>query len=137
MGRRPTLTYMERIAVGAAAERLWRAERKKEMDTAYEAAHRTVAVERRKARGARDRGEPLDPDHEDNVLFALATDQYGEGSDDEPSRVVTVKGKRPWGKRDQIKERVAAAATNHYRRAITSRMVDKCWKDFRALEAED
>jgi hypothetical protein len=128
---------MERILVGDAAERLWRAECKKELDTAYEAAHRAVAVEWRKAREARDRGEPLDPDHEEDVRFALTTDQHGEGSDDDPSRVVTIKGKRPWGKRDQIKERVAVAATDHYRRAITSRMVDKCWKDFRALEAED
>jgi len=136
MGRPPTLTYMQQIAIGACAERLWRAEEKKEVDAACEAAHRTVAVEHRKAREARDRGEPLDPYHEENVLFALATDQYGEGSDDEPNRVVTVSGKRPWGKRDQIKAKVAAIATDHYGRKITTRMVDKCWKLFRALEAE-
>jgi len=136
MGRTPTLTYMQQVAVGVTAERLWRVEEKKEADAKYEATHRTVDVERRKAQEARDRGEPLDPDHEDNVLFALATDQYGEGSDDEPRRVVTVTGKRPWGKRDEIKAKVAAIATDHHGKKITARMVDKCWKKFRALEAE-
>jgi len=136
MGRRPALTYREKIAVGATAERLWRGEMKMEWATAYEAAHRAIAEEHRAAREARDRREPLDAYHEENVLFALATDQYGEGSDDEPSRVVTVTPKRPWGKREQIRDKVAAIATDHYGSEITSRMVDKCWKLFRALEDE-
>jgi hypothetical protein len=137
MGRKPDLTYRQQIAVGATAERLWKAECKREEAAAVRAAFQHVDVEWQKARDARQRGEPLPYYHEEDVLFALAFDQQldPEG-EEEPRRVVTIQVKRPWGKRRDILRKVAATATGHYGQKIGTRMVDKCWKLFRAFAAE-
>ena len=137
MGRPLTLTYRQKIVIGATCERLWRAECQKEEKAAFEAAHRFVDVEWRKAREARQRGEPLPYYHEEDVGFALAVDQgLDPEGHEEPSRVIAIVPKRPWGKRGPIMAKIAPIATRHYGKEITTRMVDKCWKLFRALEDE-
>ncbi|MGI8854097.1 MAG: hypothetical protein ACR2GC_12610 [Methyloceanibacter sp.] len=103
------------------------------MNTVGEAAHKTVAVEWRKAREGRERGEPLSRDHEEDVRFALQTDQH-LADDEEPSRVVTIRAQRPKGKTELIKrqeqtsKQPGGASKSRFvpsRRARTFRAVEK------------
>jgi hypothetical protein len=44
------------------------------------------------------------------------------------------RGKRPYGVRWQILNKVARWASRRFKKRITPRYVDKCWKEFREME---
>ena len=125
-GRRPVLTEMERIAVGARCERLWLEEREVGENAAIASATRNLRAEHREAanvpvseRAAWIKANRLD--HEENVEEALQLD-----------RVILqrVIGKRPKGKRKAIIAQVASE------RNISKRLVKTCWKESRRIRKD-
>lgn len=65
-------------------------------------------------------------DHEDDVDFALQTDQKLD-NDQAPSRVMKIRVKRPWGVKKGIKKTVAQEM------GISERLVQTCWDEYRKL----
>jgi hypothetical protein len=120
---------MDKIAVGGQCERLWgEAARDNARDSAglvelqksWKRAQDVPVHERTRI------GKLWHEEQSDDVEGTLA--EHGR------ERLVTVPVKRPKGLRQNIKERVAAEETSRRGITITPRMVDECWKEFRALQ---
>jgi hypothetical protein len=138
-GRPPLITYSERLKIGARCERLWRevgqAKEKAAVDAAIPTALRYL--ERAKGIPIGKRKKWLKSqdgrDYLGDVDSALVEDQYGEGAKrKKPSHRLVIGYRRPKGVRKQIMDQVAAQF------GITPRMVESCWKEFRAsAKSED
>jgi hypothetical protein len=148
-GRPSTLSPMQIIAVGSAAQNL-------SLAHAYKNAHRkatrvitdeirdnwalahSIPIEDRRAWRESFEGETSAED----IEFALIEATREGKLDEDPAsalqeaavaqRVFSAVNKTPYGKRSQICAIVAKCATKRFERQISPRMVDRCWKLFRA-----
>ncbi len=136
-GRKPRLTYFEKLAIGAQCERLWREVcQRAEKDAIDQATFRAreqwakAAAVPRGERQAFIESRYFQDDYLDDVRFALKEDQGIEPVDDdrEPDRVVTIRPARPKGHRTRIISKIAGE------RGASERMVERCWKEFRAVQ---
>ena len=125
-GRKRTLSGQERLVVGVHCERLlqdeWEAAKQKAIELATPAIReewgkaRAIPVAERK----KWIGSFADKDHRDNVEMAL---------DEERGTTVTpIRVRRPKGVRKDIINQVADE------RGVSLRMVETCWKEYRALQ---
>ncbi len=73
-------------------------------------------------------------DYLDDVEFALHEDQRIEDDELEAARLVRIRVKRPKGQRQRIIEAVAADESVRRGVRISARMVERCWKEFRAVQ---
>ena len=140
-GRRSVLTDMERFAIGARCEERWRAAAQANEDAAIAKATPRVQQEWAKARAVpvSERKAWLSSyagrEHLDDVEFALREDQRIEAEDElEAARHVRIRVKRPKGQRQRIIEAVAADESVRRGVRISARMVERCWKEFRAVQ---
>jgi hypothetical protein len=76
-------------------------------------------------------------EHGENVVYALREDQgIGAESRRRPSRIIRIVPTRLKGVRKRILEQVSASQSARFGKAISPRMVEKCWKEFRRIEAK-
>jgi hypothetical protein len=125
-GRKP-IDESKRRKIAAHYERLWREECQAKLDAEMGEAIKNVQNERNLVR--RESGLPDDaPVRISNadLADALRLDQ-GLTEDQEPTRLIQVKAKRPWGVRKGIQKKVAEAE------GVSERMVERCVKEFRRL----
>ena len=133
-GRKPKMSLLKRIGIGGRCEREWRGLIAKRLDAKARAESpeyfeevqraREVPVSERR-RWLEENGEL----HSYDVDAALRADQ-GTG-DDPPSRYMRVTVKRPkGGERRAIIKKIAAET------GLSESAVDRCWKEFRAVEKD-
>jgi hypothetical protein len=125
-GRKPTLSFLEKVAIGSHCQQLWREESDQKLNAVLDAKYETANLEWRKALDARAHGEPLSCYHADDVEFALE-DDHRRASWRKPVR-------RPKGKAQAIAKRVATIETAKRGKKVSLRMVETCWDLFRATE---
>lgn len=138
-GRKPTLSYYDRIRVGARCETLWRRAIERRLaekvadtfDGAYDeyANLQRIPVSMRAAYVKRHK-ERLEFDIEADIRTRLGL----EGNEPYPL-VTTVSVSRPKGLKPAIIERVSKCATRLCGTPVSNRLVEACWKDFRRLES--
>lgn len=136
-GRKPRLSRLDKLRVGARCERLWREVYRANAEAAL---RRQLPETRRQWRKAQDVPVPDRPawtaspdfeDHQDDVRGGLQEDQGIDlvGDDREPARIIRAEPVRP-KVGPQIVARVASETGE------TERMVERCWKLFRKIERE-
>jgi hypothetical protein len=135
-GRKPRLTELERLRVGALCERLHRNERQAALsEDIREATYNVqdefndgiisqIPLSKRKEFAESEIGQIF----QDEVRFALALDQGlspEEAEEAHPPRQLHVSSRRPKGVRREIISAVAESLS------IPEWLVDECWQDFR------
>jgi len=149
-GRRKSLTMLERIAIGSAAENLSKDHAR---ENAYCRIRARVITDEIKERWAIAASIPIDErrawlqsfegqDHEEVIEFALLEVTRVGKLDEDPAsaldevdiapRIFSEPIKTPYGKRPQILAIVSKCAARKLQKPVSARMVDKCWKLFRA-----
>ena len=140
-GRKPVLSELSRLAIGARCEELWRNEWKAGVKRAVTAATATVAVEWQSVNAipVAERKRWLRPnaydDHRDNIEFALREQQKIAASDErDPCRGIRIVPRRPKGRREAIVDQVSEEQSAKRGVLVSRRLVESCWKEFRRVE---
>lgn len=143
-GRPSVLTAMEKLAVGAACERLWNEELNAREEAKIRARlgpvyaslideQRAIPVAERAgyldSLEAEERAEEIEEARRN--IAAMEDDDY-----DEAPRLISVVVSRPYGKRDPIIQQVAAWASNRFGKRVSERQTRECWDLMRSAVRE-
>lgn len=140
-GRKPKLTFEERLEIGSECEERWREADKANIEAEFAKTTQNVSKEHAKANQVpvHERKAWLKSqagrDYKDDVSLALREDQdiSDEEERDRP-RILQITVKRPKGPGKQIIQQVAAQESKRLNREISIHMVKRCWAEFRKLQ---
>lgn len=130
------LPFMKCLQVGMDCEKAWQELVRISVKNALKDINNNVSKEWAKAKeipkGKRKKWLESEEgqNYLDDVHFALQTDQKLD-DDEDPARALQINPKRPKGHRKRIIEEVSQ------RYAISERMVETCWKNYRSFEKSD
>lgn len=140
-GRKPALGTIERLAIGAQCERLWQEEWSASLDRTKNDALRGLSREWKEADSvpvperASWLGTLAGEEYLENVEFARRELLQIPDENEEPApRLIHFNGPRPKSHRKGIMSAVAREQSLLRAVPISVRLVEACWKEFRALQ---
>lgn len=142
-GRKPSLSFWERMDIGCLCETKWRAMSETASLSAFQAQPHIIDVQEEqnrlinipvKLRGGQERLP-------DGLTVAETLEEVSREIDVTlqeagTSRLVSVPLRRPQGAKQKVLEEVAALLRQAEGKKLTNRMIKTCWDEFRALERE-
>jgi hypothetical protein len=141
-GRKPSLSFWERMRIGGLCEEKWRATSEAAALSAFQAQPHIIDVQEEqnrlmkipvKLRGSQ---KPLP----DGLTVAETIEEVSQEIDAilssaGASRYVSIPIRRPQGAKEGVLEEVFVLVSGIPSQKISKRMVKKCWDEFRSVEA--